>query len=95
MSDRVGVMYLGSLVEESTKEEFYANPLHPYTKALLSALPEWDIYRKQERIILKGDVPSPSNPPPCCCFHTRCPQVMDICKKEKPILREHSCNEFK
>ena len=90
MADRVGVMYLGSLLEESPKHEFYANPLHPYAQALLSAVPEWDIHAKKERIILKGDVPSPANPPPGCLFHTRCLYCMDICVQEKPLLVERS-----
>lgn len=90
MSDRIGVMYLGALVEESSKDEFYDNPLHPYTQALLSAVPEWDIHSKKERIILKGDVPSSSNPPQGCCFHTRCQYCMDICTKQKPRLEEVS-----
>lgn len=88
MADRIGVMYLGSLVEESAKGEFYDKPLHPYTQALLSAVPEWDIHAKKQRIILKGDVPSPSNPPQGCRFHTRCQHCMDICVEERPVLQE-------
>lgn len=88
MADRIGVMYLGSLVEESRKNDFYGKPLHPYTQALLSAVPEWDLRAKKERIILKGDVPSPANPPSGCRFHTRCLHCMDICVSERPTLQE-------
>ncbi|MDK0618503.1 dipeptide ABC transporter ATP-binding protein [Clostridium perfringens] len=85
---KIGVMYLGSLVELATKNELYDNPLHPYTKALLSAVPIPDPTIKRERIILKGDIPSPANPPSGCKFHTRCPYAMDKCKKEAP---EYKC----
>lgn len=88
MADRVAVMYLGALVEESAKNQFYDQPLHPYTQALLSAVPEWDISRKKKRIILKGDVPSPANPPAGCRFHTRCQYCMEICVRERPLLKE-------
>jgi len=88
MADRVGVMYLGSLVETSPKKDFYANPLHPYSQALLSAIPSIDLLRRQRRIILKGDVPSPANPPAGCCFHTRCHYTMEVCKGQKPALIE-------
>lgn len=84
ISDRVGVMYLGRLVEMAEKDELYDNPKHPYTQALLSAVPEPDPDIVKERIILKGDVPSPANPPPGCPFHTRCPFAMDICSRVKP-----------
>lgn len=84
ISDRVGVMYLGNLVELAEKEELYEHPLHPYTQALLSAVPVPDPDYKQERIILSGDVPSPANPPEGCKFHTRCKYKMDICEKQKP-----------
>lgn len=84
ISDRIAVMYLGHLVEMAPTDELFQNPLHPYTKALLSAVPIPDTKVKRERIILKGDVPSPINPPSGCVFHTRCPYVMDHCKKEKP-----------
>ncbi len=87
MSDRVGVMYLGSVVEESPKKEFYANPLHPYSQTLLSAVPIMDPFRKKERIILKGDVPSPAKPPTGCRFHTRCPYVREYCSRKKPELK--------
>lgn len=84
ISDRVGVMYLGNLVELAEKDELYEHPLHPYTQALLSAVPVPDPDFKQERIILSGDVPSPANPPEGCKFHTRCKYKMDICEKQKP-----------
>lgn len=88
IADTVGVMYLGTLVEEARKKDFYQNPLHPYTKALLSAVPVMDPSAPKERIILKGDIPSPANPPPGCRFHTRCPQVMEICREQVPPLLE-------
>lgn len=84
ISDRIGVMYLGKMVELADKEELYETPKHPYTKALLSAIPLPDPDEYRERIILKGDVPSPSNPPKGCPFHTRCPKAMDICKEISP-----------
>lgn len=87
VSDRVGVMYLGKLVELTDGEELYAHPLHPYTKALLSAIPEPDPFAKRERIILTGDVPSPIQPPSGCRFHTRCPEVMDQCRQTEPEFK--------
>jgi oligopeptide/dipeptide ABC transporter ATP-binding protein len=86
IADRVGVMYLGKLVEVADKKAFYENPLHPYSKALLSAVPVSDPRHKKKRIILKGDVPSPANPPPGCPFHTRCPYAMDVCTRVVPKL---------
>ncbi|TCS83076.1 ABC transporter ATP-binding protein [Tepidibacillus fermentans] len=84
IANRVGVMYLGSLVELADKDELYEHPLHPYTQALLSAVPEPNPDLKKERILLTGDVPSPANPPSGCKFHTRCKYKMEICEKEKP-----------
>ena len=88
ISHKVGVMYLGSLVELAPKNELYDNPIHPYTKALLSAVPIPDPTLKRERIILKGDIPSPANPPLGCKFHTRCPYATDKCSKEIPKYKK-------
>jgi oligopeptide/dipeptide ABC transporter ATP-binding protein len=88
VSDRVGVMYLGKLVEMATTKKLYEEPLHPYTQALLSAVPVRDPLEKKERIILRGDVPSPINPPPGCPFHQRCPKAEDVCKTKKPIYKK-------
>ncbi|MCG5104473.1 ABC transporter ATP-binding protein [Oceanobacillus alkalisoli] len=87
ISDRVGVMYLGRMVELAEKDALYAEPKHPYTQALLSAVPEPDPDIKKERVILEGDVPSPANPPTGCAFHTRCPFAMDICSQVRPEFR--------
>ena len=84
VSDHVGVMYLGKLVELAPAKEIYRDPRHPYTQALLSAVPVPDPQRKSRRIVLAGDVPSPMNPPPGCPFHKRCPKVMDICSQVVP-----------
>jgi oligopeptide/dipeptide ABC transporter ATP-binding protein len=86
IADRVGVMYLGKLGEVADKRQFYANPLHPYSQSLLSAVPVSDPTHKKNRIILKGDVPSPANPPSGCPFHTRCPYAMEVCKRIEPKL---------
>ncbi|GIN88357.1 ABC transporter ATP-binding protein [Heyndrickxia sporothermodurans] len=88
ISDRVGVMYLGRLVELANSEELYLNPKHPYTQALLSAVPIADVDYKKERIVLQGDVPSPANPPKGCSFHTRCPLAIEKCSIERPIFKE-------
>lgn len=92
--DKVGVMYLGSLVELAPSDEIFKNPLHPYTKALMSAIPIPDPTVKRERIILKGDIPSPSNPPKGCKFHTRCPYATDKCKEVAPEYREVTKDHF-
>lgn len=88
ISDRVAVMYLGKIVELAHVDQLYQNPLHPYTKSLLSALPIPDPSQKRERIILEGDLPSPINPPTGCAFHTRCPVATSDCRTETPALRE-------
>ncbi|MHA1409867.1 MAG: ABC transporter ATP-binding protein [Candidatus Odinarchaeia archaeon] len=88
ISDEVAVMYVGWIVEIAETDELFDNPLHPYTQALMAANPVPDPETKRKRIILKGEVPSPINPPPGCRFHPRCPHVMDICKKEVPTLVE-------
>lgn len=96
ISDRIGVMYLGNMVELTESEMLYEKPLHPYTQALLSAIPipDPDIEEKRERIILEGDLPSPINPPSGCVFRTRCPFAMEVCSKEKPEWQEVENNHF-
>jgi oligopeptide transport system ATP-binding protein len=94
ISDRVGVMYLGHLAELSGNEQLYKNPKHPYTQALMSAVPVPDPQYETDRIILEGDVPSPANPPDGCPFHTRCPHVMDVCKNTLPQFREIEQNHY-
>lgn len=88
ISDTVGVMYLGTMVEFGKTEDIFKNPLHPYTQALLSAVPTPDPKAKMERIVLEGSIPSPANPPKGCKFHTRCPKCMECCKTEIPEVRE-------
>jgi oligopeptide/dipeptide ABC transporter ATP-binding protein len=94
VSDRVAVMYLGKMMELADKKELFDNPLHPYTKALLSAIPSTKEEKKRERVILKGDVPSPINVPSGCRFHTRCPIATDKCRSEEPVFKEVSENHF-
>ncbi|WP_152655488.1 ABC transporter ATP-binding protein [Oceanobacillus sp. CFH 90083] len=94
ISDRIGVMYLGRMVELTDKNKLYDDPKHPYTQALLSAVPLPDPDLRRERIILKGDVPSPANPPSGCAFHTRCPYAMDICKEVRPDFKPVEDNHF-
>lgn len=89
ISDDVGVMYLGSMVESGWKERIFNNPMHPYTQALFSAIPVPDPTIKMNRIILKGDIPSPANPPSGCKFHTRCSKCMDICKVVAPVYKDY------
>ena len=89
LADRIAVMYLGRIVELTTSEELFANTLHPYTKALLSAIPIADPTKKRKRIPLQGDVPSPANPPSGCTFHPRCPDCMEKCRSERPVLEEY------
>lgn len=94
IADRVGVMYLGRIVELAGKNDLFDQPLHPYTKALMSAVPVPDPLIKNERIILQGDVPSPSNPPSGCTFHTRCQYSKKICKQERPELKDVGNEHF-
>ena len=94
ISDRVAVMYLGKIVELTTRDDLYRNPMHPYTRALLSAIPVPNPRLKRERTLLKGDIPSPLNPPTGCRFHTRCPVAKDICSQEEPDFREVQVNHW-
>ncbi|SET65623.1 peptide/nickel transport system ATP-binding protein [Oceanobacillus limi] len=96
ISDRIGVMYLGNMVELTTSDRLYENPLHPYTKALLSAIPipDPDVEESRERIIVEGELPSPINPPSGCVFRTRCPFAMEICATRKPKWQEIEDNHY-
>ncbi|WJQ09279.1 dipeptide ABC transporter ATP-binding protein [Geobacillus stearothermophilus] len=94
MSDYIGVMYLGQLVEKAPTDELFSHPLHPYTQALLSAIPLPNPKRKRERIIIKGDIPSPINPPSGCVFHTRCPYSTKRCEQERPVMKKQTTDHF-
>ncbi|MDH6369521.1 peptide/nickel transport system ATP-binding protein [Paenibacillus sp. PastF-3] len=94
LCSRIGVMYLGSMMETASRDELFKNPLHPYTKALLSAVPIPIPKLKRERIVLKGDIPSPVSPPAGCKFHTRCPYAQEVCKSEIPVFRDAGNNHF-
>ena len=89
ISDEVGVMYLGNMVEYGKKGDLFSNPMHPYTQALFSAVPVPDPDFKMKRIILEGDIPSPANPPKGCKFHTRCSKCMDVCREVEPIFKDY------
>lgn len=94
ISDEVGVMYLGSMAEYGKTEDIFERPLHPYTEALFSAVPVPDPDYKMNRIILKGDIPSPADPPFGCKFHTRCEKCMEICQREEPVFREYAPGHY-
>ena len=94
ISDTVGVMYLGSLVEYGHKKDIFKNPLHPYTKALFSAIPIPDPKAGMSRIVLEGSIPSPANPPTGCKFHTRCKYCTERCKTEVPVQKEVEKGHF-
>ena len=94
ISDRIGVMYLGSMVEFGSKKDIFSNPLHPYTQALFSAIPNPNPDVKMNRIVLNGDIPSPANPPKGCRFHTRCPYAKEICKHITPEYKEYEPEHY-
>ena len=94
ISDKIGVMYLGSMVEFGDKEKIFVNPMHPYTEALFSAVPNPNPDVKVKRILLSGDIPSPANPPMGCKFHTRCPRAMEVCKHIAPRYKEYEPGHF-
>ena len=94
ISDKIGVMYLGGMMEFGSKEAIFTNPLHPYTKALFSAVPNPDPTQKMQRIALGGDIPSPANPPKGCRFHTRCPYAKEVCKHVVPEYKEYEPGHF-
>ena len=92
ISQRIGVMYLGKIVELTETRELHARPMHPYTRALLSAIPAFDpqVNRSKKRIILEGEIPNPLTPPKGCVFSTRCPYAKEICREQTPVLKEMS-----
>lgn len=92
ISDRIGIMYLGKIVEEALTDDLFSEPLHPYTKALFSAVPDFTRSRLKERIVLKGEIPSPLSPPSGCMFHTRCPFATEQCRTEVPAFKEARAN---
>ena len=94
ISDRVAVMYVGKLVEMAPTEEIFSNPKHPYTAALMSAVPEPDPRASKERLVLQGEVANPANPPSGCYFNPRCTYAIDVCRTETPLLREISPKRF-
>lgn len=94
ISDRIAVMYLGRIVEMTSSDGLFANPMHPYTKALLSAVPVANPRNDRKRIVLEGDVPSPVNPPSGCVFHTRCEYCMDICKEQQPEYKDYGDHHY-
>ena len=94
ISDKIGVMYLGSMMEFGNKKDIFDNPLHPYTKALFSAIPHPNPDVKMNRIVLGGDIPSPANPPKGCLFHTRCPYATEMCKHVPPAYKEYESGHF-
>ncbi|MDE3087871.1 MAG: dipeptide ABC transporter ATP-binding protein [Chloroflexota bacterium] len=95
ISDRIGVMYLGKMAEIAPGDEIYGNPLHPYTQALVAAIPQPNPTLRRKRVVLTGDIPSPVNPPPGCRFHTRCPIAkLEICAVKEPEMREHAPGHF-
>ena len=96
ISNRIGVMYLGNMVELADSYELYKNPIHPYTKTLMSAVPIPDpiVTRSRERLILEGDIPSPINPPSGCKFHTRCPFATERCREEIPAFKDYGSGHY-
>jgi len=94
LCSRIGVMYLGSMMETASRDELFRNPLHPYTKALLSAVPVPIPKLKRERIVLRGDIPNPANPPSGCKFHTRCPFAVEQCKQQAPEFRNVGSDHY-
>ncbi|GED69019.1 ABC transporter ATP-binding protein [Brevibacillus reuszeri] len=94
ISDRIAVMYLGRIVEIADKKDLFARPMHPYTQALMSAVPKANPLRKKERIVLTGDVPNPAKPPAGCAFHTRCPHAVEMCSQVRPVATSVNANHY-